>query len=161
MKTKINSIIALAFLVFAISACNFGFSTADISSLNFGKNEKATPTATTFNVGEKVFAVANVANAIGKHKIKFNAGYENVPGKTKGESALTKDIDFEGSVPVILSLTLPLPGEYKIEAILSDEQGKELGRKSGIVSVKGNAPAPTENKTDDADNNTEDKSENN
>lgn len=158
MKTKTTLIIALAFLAFTGLACNFSFSTADLSSLNFGKNEKVTPAATTFNVGEKIFAVANVDNAMGKHKMKFNVGYENVPGKTKGESAFTKDIDFEGSVPVGLSLNLPLPGEYKIEAILSDEQGKELGRKSGTVTVKGNAQAPTENKTDDADD-TEDKSD--
>ncbi|MDQ3129150.1 MAG: hypothetical protein M3Q99_00110 [Acidobacteriota bacterium] len=159
MKTKINLIIALAFLVFALTACNFSFSTASISSLNFGKNEKAAPPAASFDVGEKVFAVAEVANAMGNYKMKFNVSYENVPGKNKGESAFTKDINFEGSVPVILSLTLPLPGEYKIEAILSDEQDKELDRKSGTMTVKGKAPAPTENKIDDADHDSDDKSE--
>lgn len=80
MKTKTNLIIALAFLVFAFSACSFNTSPPGINSLNFGKNDKATPPTTEFNVGERVYAVA-IAGASAGQKVRFNLTTENVQGK--------------------------------------------------------------------------------
>lgn len=140
MKKHIVSIIALAMLIFVALACNASFTTASISSLNFGKNDTATPPTTTFDVGEKVFAVANVAGSMSKQKLKFRVTFENVQGKGKGEEAFKKDLDFEGSAPAILTLTLPFPGEYKVEATLQDEDGKEIDKKSGTITVKGSMP---------------------
>lgn len=145
MKSKINLIFAVSVLILVSLACSGSFTTANIGSFNFGKNEDANPPTTTFNVGEKIFAVANVANTSGKHKLKFKISFENVQGKGKGEEALTKDIDFEGSRAVFLNFNAPLPGEYKLDAALLDESGKEIDKKSGTVTVKGDAPAPTTN----------------
>ena len=159
MKTKISSIIALAFLAFTFSACSF--STANISELKFGKNDTATPAATSFNVGEKVFAVAAVSNAMGKHKLKFDLKYDNVTGKAKGESAAKTEVNVDGDSEAFFHFNSPFPGDYSVEAVLVDEQGKELGKKSGTIKITGSAPTiPAAANTDDANQDTDDKPEN-
>lgn len=160
MKTKTTLLIALAFLAFTFSACSF--STANISELKFGKNDTATPAATSFNVGEKVFAVAVVSNAMGKHKLKFELKYENVTGKAKGESAAKTEVNVDGDSEAFFNFNSPLPGDYSVEAVLVDEQGKELDKKSGTIKITGSAPTvPAAAKTGDADQGADDKSENN
>ena len=150
---------ALAFLTFTFSACSF--STANINELKFGKNDTATPAATSFNVGEKVFAVAVVSNAMGKHKVKFNLKYENVSGKGKGESFGKPELEVDGDSEAFVNFNSNLPGDYSVEAVLVDEQGKELGKKSGTIKITGSAPtAPAAAKNDDAEPNTDGKSEN-
>ena len=151
MKSKINLIIAVGALVFIALACNASFTTANISSFNFGKNEKAEPPTTTFNTGDKVYAVTTVSNTSSKHKMRFKVFYENVQGKTKGEEAMNKELDFEGARPVYLTFDLPVPGDFKVEATLLDEQGKELDKKSGTFTVKGNPPSDTKKADSDSD----------
>jgi hypothetical protein len=153
MKSKINLIIAVGVLVFIAMACNASFTTANISSFNFGKNDKAEPPTSSFNTGEKVYAVAMVANTSSKHKMRFKVFYENVQGRTKGEEAMNKELDFEGARPVFLTFDLPIPGDFKVEATLLDEQGKELDKKSGTFTVKGNPQTATEEpqKSSDSD----------
>lgn len=151
MKTKTNFIISIIVLVFYALACNASFTTANISSFNFGKNESANPPTTTFGINDQIYAVANVSNTSSKHKMKFKIFYENVQGKGKGEEALSKDIDFEGSRPVFLYFNVPFPGEYKVEAVLLDEQGKEIDKKSGTVTVKGNAQTNSPETTESND----------
>lgn len=147
MKSKINLIIALGVLVFIAMACNASFTTANISSFNFGKNDKAEPATTTFNFGEKVYAVAMVSNTSSKHKMRFN--FESV--SNNGVKPLNKELDFEGSRPVFLELTIPAGGEYKVEAILFDESGKELDKKSGTFTVKGGETDKKNSSSDDSD----------
>ena len=151
MKTKINSIIAITVLAFIALACNASFSSANISSLNFGKNETATPPTTTFNVGDRVNVLAVVSNSISKCKVRFKLYFDNVDGKKKGEEGGTLDVDLPGSGTATFSFNAVLPGDYKVDATLLDDSGKELGKKSGTISVKGSAPTTTtETKKDDA-----------
>jgi hypothetical protein len=142
MKSKINLIIAVGVLVFIAMACSGSFTTANISSFNFGKNNTATPPTTSFDVSDKVYAVANVSGAMGKYKMRFK--FENT--SNNGVLPMTKDIDFEGSRPIYLELTIPTGGDYKVEATLLDETGKEVDKKSGTFNVKGGAPATTTEK---------------
>lgn len=52
------------------------------------------------------------------------------------------------------------PGDYSVETVLVDEQGKELDKKSGIIKITGSAPTvPDVAKTDDADSDSDDKSD--
>jgi len=158
MKTKTILLIALAFLTFTFSACSF--STANISELKFGKNDTATPAATSFNVGEKIFAVAHVSNAMGKHKVKFNMKYENVSGKGKSESFGKPELEVDGDSEAFVHFNSNVPGDYSVEAVLVDEQGKELGKKSGTIKITGSAPTvPAAAKTDDADSDSDVKSD--
>ncbi len=163
MKKHISAFLALGILVFLATACNFSFTTASISSLNFGKNETATPPTTTFDVGDKIYAVANISGNVGKGKIKFKIILVNVPGRKPGEEAGISDIPLQGNNSLIYFFTPPLPGEYKIEATMVDEDGKEIDKKSGTVTVKGGPPqstTSTEPKKDDdhdSDSHSEDK----
>lgn len=145
MKKHFNSIIAIAVLVFIAMACNASFTTANISSFNFGKNDKAEPATTSFNQGEKVYAVAVVSNSMSKTKVRFKV--ENTKG---GGTPLTKDVDLESSGSAYLEITNIVGGDYKAEATLLDESGKEIDKKSGTFSVKGDAPTSTTEKPKDS-----------
>ena len=158
MKTKINSVLALSVLIFIALACNASFTTANISSFNFGKNDKAEPATTSFNQGEKIYAVAIVSNAMSKVKVRFK-----VESASGGGSPLTKEVELESSGKAFLEITTIPGGDYKAEAILLDESGKEVDKKSGTFTVKGNSPTTsTETKKDaDSETNSEEKSEDN
>ncbi len=145
-------IITIGVLVFIAMACNASFTTANISSFNFGKNNSGNPPTTTFDLGEKVFAVAVVSNTSSKHKMRFK--FENT--SNNGVKPLEKELDFEGSRPVFLELTIPAGGEYKVEATLFDESGKEIDKKSGNFTVKGGTTTtekPKESSDSDSDDN--------
>lgn len=151
MKTRTTTTIVLFLLAILLTGCSFSVTTANISSLTFGKDEKATPPTTTFNVGEKVYAVATVSNSISKQKLRFNVLYENVQGKNKGEVAGTKDLEMPGGGTGNFFFSTPFPGDYRVDVSLIDESGKEIDKKSGTVTVKGQPAAPAEtNKGDDA-----------
>ena len=159
MKKHINSIIAIGVLVFIAMACNASFTTANISGIKFGKNDKAEPESKTFNVGEKVYAVAAVSNSMSKTKVRFKLTAENVEGMEKGKEAGNVDVDMSSSGTAIFSFNAFAPGEFKVEATLLDENGKEIDKKSGTVTCKGTAPAPVapnetkksdDSKTDDS-----------
>ncbi len=130
MKTKINSIIAIGILVFIAMACNASFTTANISSFNFGKNEKGEPSTTSFNEGDKVYCVATLSGVMGKYKVRFKV-------EPSSGSPMTKDVDMPGDGTAYLEISNVAGGEYKAEAALLDESGKEVDKKSGTFSVKG------------------------
>ena len=148
MKTKLNALIALCAFAFIAMACNASFTTAKIDSFNLGKDEKANPPVTTFNVGDKIYAVANVTGAMGKYKMKFK-----ITPVSGSVTPLDKDIDFEGSRPVYLFFPAPVGGDYKIDATLVGEDGKEIDKKSATATVKGDAAPATTTKpaADDKD----------
>ncbi|MEO6590453.1 MAG: hypothetical protein ABIP06_14235, partial [Pyrinomonadaceae bacterium] len=62
-----------------------------------------------------------------------------------------------GDSEAFVNFNSNLPGDYSVEAVLVDEQGKELGKKSGAIKITGSAPTvPATAKTDDADDKSED-----
>jgi len=137
MKKNIITFAAIGLMAFFAAGFSCSFTTANISKLDFGKNEKADPAATTFDVGEKIYTVATVSNTSSKHKMNFVVTYDNVTGKKKGDEVIKKDIDFEGARPIWLAFNVADPGDYKVEASLLDEDGKKIDSKSGTISVKG------------------------
>lgn len=154
MKNKINAIIAIGVLIFIAMACNASFTTANISSFNFGKNDKAEPATTSFNEGDKVYAVAAVSGVVGKYKVRFK-----VESSAGGGQPLTKEVEMPGNGTAFLEITNTTGGDYKAEAVLLDESGKEVDKKTGTFSVKGSTkpatttekPAETSNSDKDAD----------
>jgi hypothetical protein len=158
MKNKTMILVAFLALWAVTSACSF--TTAKIGKLDFGKNDKATPSTTSFEMSDKIFAVTEVTGAMGKHKMKFKLIFEDVEGKKKGEEALSKEVEFEGNAAPFLSFSVPAGGTYKVDVALVDDAGKEIDKKSGTVTVKG-APAPTPDTSksdeDDADSKKDDK----
>lgn len=141
MMKNVTAIFALSLLVAIAAACSGSFSTANISELKFGKNNKADPATTSFNTGEDIYALATVSNVPeGKYQLTWKITYDNVQGKSKGGEVGTNTVDFEGSKQLWQSFSSPLPGEYGVEATLSDAEGKKIDSKSGKLTIKGSAP---------------------
>ncbi|HVE58623.1 MAG TPA: hypothetical protein VNB22_17455 [Pyrinomonadaceae bacterium] len=115
MRKHFNTIIAIGVLVFVAMACNASFTTANISSFNFGKNDKAEPATTSFNQGDKIYAVANVSNAMSKVKVRFK-----VESASGGGTPLTKEVELPGSGRAFLEITEITGGDFKAEATLLD-----------------------------------------
>jgi hypothetical protein len=149
MKKHISGIAAIGLLVFVAMACSGSFTTANISKLEFGKNETASPAATSFDASDKIYAVATVANTSQKLKMEFKVTAENVTGAPKGKEVMVKSIDFEGARPIWLQFSVNAPGEYKVEATMSDDTGKKVDSKSGTITVKGSGAPPPSNSKDD------------
>lgn len=150
MKKQFTAVIAVGILVLVALACNGSFTTANISKFEFGKNETATPAATTFDVGDKIYAVATVSNTSQKLKMEFKVTSEG--GAMK--DPLTKSIDFEGARPIWLQFSVPAAGTYKVEATMTDDTGKKIDSKSGTITVKGSAappPSTSDKKSDEDD----------
>ncbi len=140
MKSKTIILVAFCAFLTIMSACSF--TTAKLAKIDFGKNEKATPSTTTFDVGDKVFIVSEVTGALGKHKMKFDIAFEAPAGQKVTSPPFSKEVDFDGSVSPYFMLPVTQPGTYKVDVTLSDEGGKQIDKKSGSFTVKG-APAAT------------------
>lgn len=168
MKNKFNSIFALGLLLLISMACNFSFSTANLSDLKLAKDKSATSPATSFKPEDTIFAVTSVNNAMSKNKVKFRLLFDNVQGGQSGSVAyqIEKDLDVDGSAPVTFNFSVPsgfVPGSYKVEAVLVDEDGKELDRKTSAFTITGeNASKPAAPQTSpDAEKNQDKDSEDN
>ncbi len=140
MKTKTIIVMTFCAILAITSACSF--TTAKLAKIDFGKNEKASPSTTTFDVGDKVYIVTEVTGAIGKHKMKFDIAYEAPAGSKVTSPPFSKETDFDGSTSPYLFVPATIPGTYKVDVTMSDESGKMIDKKSGTYTVKG-TPAPT------------------
>jgi hypothetical protein len=159
MKKNIITFVAIGLMAFFAAGFSCSFTTANISKLDFGKNEKGDQATTTFSVGEKIYSIATISNTSSKHKINFVVTADNVSGKKKGDEVYNQKIDFEGARPVWLAFNVANPGDYKVDANLLDEDGKQIDSKSGTITVKGAPMAPAASDADDkkADDKTGDK----
>ncbi len=160
MKIKTIIVVTFCAIIAITSACSF--TTAKLAKIDFGKNEKASPSTTTFDVGDKVYIVSEVTGAMGKHKMKFDIAYEAPAGEKVTSPPFSKETEFDGSTSPYLFVPATLPGTYKVDVTLSDESGKQIDKKSGTYTVKGST-APTSvapgdgDKDDDQDADKEDK----
>jgi hypothetical protein len=145
MKNKINSLLALVISIFIATACSTSITKtnsnsssnsgtdstkANISSFNFGKNDRAEPPQTTFEAGDNVFAVANISKT-GKYKVLFKIE------KTSGGLKSNGEVSLPNGDRASLEVTDVTAGNYKAEAVLLDESGKEIDKKSGTFTVEG------------------------
>lgn len=146
MLNKINSIIALGVLLLAGLACSF--STANLSEIKFDKDKSAGNPTTRFDPEDEVFAITAVNNAGGANKVKFRLLFDDVEGAKSGTVAykVEKELKTDGSQKVWLNFGVPngfVPGTYKVEAVLTDESGKELDRKTADFTVTGGKNSQT------------------
>jgi hypothetical protein len=156
MTNKINSIIALGTLIVVSMACNFSLSTANLSDLKFGKDKDASSPGTTFKPEDEIFAVSAVNNAGGKNKVKFRLLFDEVEGAKSGTVAykLEKELEVDGSRAVWLNFSVPggiAAGTYKVEAVLSGEDGKEHDRKTATFTVEGKTKASKKKAFDESE----------
>ncbi|MBK7393119.1 MAG: hypothetical protein IPI64_07435 [Chloracidobacterium sp.] len=155
---KTTLILGLALLIFVSAGFECSMTTANLSDIKFAKDKEGKQPASSFDTGKEIYAMVDATGLpSGKHKVSWNVTYDNVAGKTKGEKVGDQSMDLTSSATVWTTFTTPLPGDYKVEATLTDESGKTISTKSGIAKVTGTAPAaPTapassDDKKDDSD----------
>ena len=155
MKHNINFLIAIGMLTLVSMACSANFTTANLSELKFGKNEKANPASESFKPADKIFVVSEVNNTSDKHSVKFRLLFDDVKGQKAGAMVPGAETTIEapGSSDVHFSVALPggFPsGTYKAEAVLFDADGKkEIDRKEGTFTVAGGSAKKFESEDDE------------
>jgi hypothetical protein len=138
-------------------ACNFSYSTANLSDITFGKNKDAEPASKTFAPEDEIFAVSSVNNAGSKNKVKFRLLFVDVDGAESGEVAykLEKEFEIEGSRKFWFNFSVPggfAPGKYKAEYVLQNEDGeKDFDKKTATFTISGDKSP----KSKDADSSSE------
>jgi hypothetical protein len=147
IKSILVTVIAMTVLV---AACSF--STAKLGELKFAKNDKSAPSATAFDVGDKIVVVATPTGAIGTHKVKFTLKMEG-PNVKPGSDTVSQEVKVDGNDAATFSFTAATGGSVKVDVSMTDDSGKELDKKSGSFTIKA-PPAPTpaaDDKDADAD----------
>ncbi len=137
-----NLALGLALILAAALACNFNFSTANISSLKLGKTKDASPTVTEFAPNDTVYAVAEIANVPGKVKVKGRAIIDDVPGQESGKTIpgteKELDMDSSGTATFNYSAASGWPaGKYKVEVTLLTDSGEQKDQKTANFTVTG------------------------
>lgn len=130
----------LALAMMSTMACQFSASTANLSSLKLSKDKGGAPETTDFAGADTIYAVATVANAPGKVKVKGSLVAEDVPGQTAGPiPGLETTLDFPGSGTATFNFSPPQggwpKGKYKVDVVMLDENGQQKDQKSASFNV--------------------------
>ena len=147
---KWNSALALGLFLGLLLACSA--TTANIGSLKVSTDEEGKNEAKSFKAGDKVYAVAQIANNSGKVQAKFRILFDDVEGQKAGTlvQGAEKTLDIDGSRPAIFWITLPATGfrngRYKVEVNMLTESGEQKDQKTATFEVSGyekeRAPEP-------------------
>ena len=146
-----NLALGLGLILAAALACNFNFSTANISSLKVGKDEKATTDTATFGPRDKVYLVATLSNTSDKWKMRCRLYFDDVQGQKSGEMIpdSEKIIELPGAGTATYWYTWGGQGwpngKYKAEVVMINEQGEEKDKKSATFNVTGGSSPSTGN----------------
>jgi hypothetical protein len=147
-----NLALALGAILAAALACNYSFTTANISKLRVGKDKEAKTETSSFGPKDTVYAVATISNTSDKHKVKLRLLYDDVKGQDSGKlfpgTEATSVFDGAGDVP--LNFTPPpggwANGRYKVEFTMFDEAGdKQVDQKTATFTVSGASSTSTTN----------------
>ncbi len=138
---KRNLLLALGLLLALVLACSA--TTANIGSLKVSTDEEGKNEAKSFKPGDKIYAVAQISNNIGKVQAKFRVLFDDVEGQTAGTlvQGAEKTLDIEGSRPAIFWITLPPSGfdngRYKFEVSMLTESGEQKDQKTATFEISG------------------------
>lgn len=139
---KTTFIFGLALLIFVSVGWECSVTTANISDIKFATDKEGKSVVTSVDTGKMVYAIVDATGIpSGKHKVNFKVTFDNVAGKTKGDKLGDQAIDLPSSGTVWTNMTAVLPGDYKVEATLTDDSGKTIATKTGTIKVTGSAPA--------------------
>jgi hypothetical protein len=136
-----NLALALGLLLALLLACSA--TTANIGSLKVSTDEEGKNEAKSFKPGDKVYAVAQISNNVGKVQAKFRVLFDDVEGQKSGTlvQGAEKTLDVEGSRPAIFWITLPRAGfnngRYKVEVSMLTESGEQKDQKTATFEVSG------------------------
>jgi hypothetical protein len=141
-KNTLDLALAIGLLVALSLACKGGFTTANIGSLKISTDDQGKNEAKTFKPGDKVYAVAQIANNGGTVQAKYRVLVDDVEGKEPGTPVpgAEKTLDIQGDRPAIFWITLPASGfqngRYKVEVSMI-AYGDQKDQKTGTFEVTG------------------------
>jgi hypothetical protein len=139
-QVRWTSLFALGAVMAVVLAC--GATTANISSLKISTDEQGKNETKSFRAGDKVYAVAQIANNGGKVDAKFRVLYDDVEGQQSGNQlpGAEKTLEVEGDRPAIFWITLPpgglKNGRYKVEVSMT-YAGEQKDQKTATFDVTG------------------------
>ena len=127
-------------LLFAVVACNFSASTANISGLKLGKDQAVSQETNSFGAKDTVYAVATISNAPGAVKVTGRLVVEDVAGEKSGPiPGLEKTLNLPGSGTATFTFTPPPAGypkgKYKVEVLMLNESGEQKDQKAASFTV--------------------------
>jgi hypothetical protein len=138
-----NLALCLGLILAAALACNFSASTANISSVKVGKDEKATTDTATFGPKDKVYIVATLSNTSDKWKMRCRLYFDDVSGQKNGEMVpeSEKTLDLESAGTATFWYTWGgdgwPAGKYKAEVVMLNDKGEEKDKKTATFTVSG------------------------
>lgn len=129
LKIKSPLWIVLGMLVLAALACNFSFSTANISNARTASDQDGDNKSETFAPNDVIYAVFDLKNAADNTEVKASWKVVEVEGYEANEELLQSDIEV-GSSKIWFSLEpsadgLP-EGKYKVDLYLNGDLKKTL-----------------------------------
>lgn len=168
-RNRWNLTLALSVILAAALACNYSFTTANISKLKLGKDKDVKTETDKFGPKDTVYGVATISNTSSKQKVKIRLLYDDVKGQDSGKLFPGTEASsvINGASDVPLNFTPPAGGwsngRYKVEFTMYDEEGnKQVDQEtatftvSGASSSSGNRNAPAANENDNTDGEAED-----
>ena len=142
----------IAGVALVATACNFSFSTANISSFKTAKDKAGTQETTAFKGGEAMHAKAVVSNA-GKVSVKFYLIADEVAGKNKGDvipgSEVKVDLASSGTADFDVTFPPAWGGKFTVVADLLNEGGEKTESKSIAITLEAAAAPPADSKAAD------------
>lgn len=148
-KSRSNLVLGLGFILVTVLACNYSFTTANISSLKVSKEKSAAAETSSFGPNDTVYAVAQISNTSDKHKVTGRILYDDVKGQDSGKlvPGAETTIDVTGAAAATFTLSPPPVGwpngKYKVEVTMKDEAGKQIDQKTTTFNVSGGNASPT------------------
>jgi plastocyanin len=115
-------------------------SAANISSLKVGKDKSLSQETSTFRPTDLIYAVATISNAQGNVKARAQLVIEDVPGQEAGPvPGVEKTVALPGSGTATYTFSPPPAGwpkgRYKVEVILTDDNGEQKDQTASAFSV--------------------------
>ena len=139
-KSRSNLALGLGFILVTVLACNYSFTTANISSLKVSKDASSSTEASSFGPHDSIYAVAQISNTSDKHKVTGRILFDDVKGQESGKTVPGAETTLD--VPGAASATFTLApsssgwpdGKYKVEVTLKDESGN-FSKHTGDTSI--------------------------
>lgn len=142
-SSKLNFFFSIGCLLLAALACNYSFTTANISSLKISKDKSASSEDSSFDSNSAIYIVAQVSNTSDKHKVTARVLYDDVKEQKSGDLVPGSEttVEVPGAAAATFTLTPPSSGwpggKYKVEITMKDDSGKQVDQKTGSFSVSG------------------------
>lgn len=143
-RNRWNMALALGVILAVALACNYSFTTANVSKLKLGKDKDVKTESSSFGPKDTIYGVASISNTSDKHKVKIRLLYDDVKGQDSGKlfPGTEASNTIEGARDVPLNFTPPeagwANGRYKVEFTMYDEDGnKQVDQETATFTVSG------------------------